>query len=164
VRTAWMMNDMSANAATYDPFESDWRACLEAHLRFVVSTGDTINEHSLIDVLKTAGMTDDDIARVRYEIRGDQLPDEATEQLETEIVELVKPVPEPIGLDPVAEVQVVDIPDVETALVPVDAPPVEAVLDPEPIAELNAGAEEHPLPDAAQEDATTPPPMQLSLF
>ena len=150
-----------STATTYDPFESDWRACLEAHLRFVISTGDTINETSLLDVLKAAGMTDDDIARVRYEVTGQALVSDINKPVTSEtMVDPAQVTAQPVIDESPAESLVEDLPIAEHVALPADVMPVDAISEPQPSAEL----EEVPLAQAATEDAEAPPPMQLSLF
>lgn len=156
-----------SGATTYDPFETDWRACLEAHLRYVITTGDTINEVSLIDVLRASGFTDEDITRVRYEVTGEAPiaePDEPTaeEPISTAAETVVEVVEQPVAAEPAAEPppSSVEPEPLEPIVASVEADTVEAISEPEPNAEI----EEVVVSPAASKDAETPPPMQLSLF
>jgi hypothetical protein len=143
--------------ATENLFEEAWRACLEAHLRYVVEVGDTLNEHSLIDVLKSAGFSDADVMRVRYEVLGEPLleaePDSPMVAASAEPEPALEAAPEEIsvmaetGLD--AE-PAHDLPD------PVIAPVMVPVMV-EPEAALTTTA-------AEPEPPAEPPPTQLSLF
>lgn len=54
-----------------NPFEDAWRACLQAHFEFVVTTGDTLNESSLITVLVETGYSKADVIGWRKALIGE---------------------------------------------------------------------------------------------
>jgi hypothetical protein len=157
-----------SSADTFDPFETDWRACLEAHLRYVITTGDTINEVSLIGVLKDSGFTDEDVQRVRSEITGETAEPELTEDeiavepvTEAPVISIVAEAPPPniapieAGVAPEPEVEDMPLEPVAIVVEP-EAMPVEAMIEPSAVVEEISAKEE--------KDPEAPPPMQLSLF
>jgi hypothetical protein len=70
-----------------NPFDDEWRACLEAHLRYVITVGDTNNEKSLSEILLTTGFSDHDLYSLRHELLGavaEQVVVEAEVEMVTE--------------------------------------------------------------------------------
>lgn len=51
-----------------NPFEADWRDCLQAHLAHVIREGDRRNEDSLITVLLDTGLSAQDVAEMRRQL------------------------------------------------------------------------------------------------
>lgn len=172
---------MESSGAT-NPFEAEWRACLEAHLQHVLVTGDKSNEVTLLEVLKIAGFTEGEISRLRRATLG--LTEEEVELGELVSVEVAGdanppevPEPEPIGSPLPADVPA--LPDEATYDEAVYAEDVTTIstLDvlSEPVAEADVAVEAdaattvHMEVDAPEEPEASPlrqqpPPQQLSLF
>ncbi|MFN8421813.1 MAG: hypothetical protein U0528_21590 [Anaerolineae bacterium] len=141
------------------PFDAEWRACLEAHLRYVIEVRDSNNEQSLSEVLETTGFTFEDFQRIRYEVLGDVPEEIATDELGAEATYDVVNVAEmeaeaealtaesELNAAPSEQSQVEDVatpPDVDLTAeqnlsldLPIAPEVVEQILEAEPAAEIS---------------------------
>jgi hypothetical protein len=155
-----------------DVFADEWRACLRAHYKHVIRTGDHVTEPSLRVVMHQAGFDDSELAELRVlatmhidDSGADFVPD----------MDVLEPPPAPT-----AEARVfaggVPVRVEETAFSPVDAEEyalVEADVEEASLLEEETCVEDAALDEIPPEEAATPPeeqddepdePAQLSLF
>jgi hypothetical protein len=155
---------MESSGAT-NPFEAEWRACLEAHLQHVLVTGDKSNEITLLEVLKIAGFTDSEVSHLRRMTLG--LPEEEPTPTEAPPVEVEAEASAPTADALVVAEVVADSED--TTMISVSEALPEPAVEREVAVEADAATTVHMDVDAPHESEASampqqPPPQQLSLF
>lgn len=167
------------------PFDTEWRSCLEAHLRYVIEVGDSNNEHSLGEVLLTTGFTSEDMQQIRYEVLGEvQVPEDAPYEpayvVETEVEAPSAELEVSAEMEGQSQVEAVATPpDVDLTAeqnlsldLPIAPEVVEQMLEAEPEAEIadvvDAAANDNDESDISISSPPVPPAeppaQQLSLF
>lgn len=169
------------------PFDTEWRSCLEAHLRYVIEVGDTNNEQSLSEVLHTTGFTSDDMQRIRYEVLGEvqvaeDAPYETADVVEVEVEAPAAEFEISAEMEEQAQVEAVATPpDVDLTAeqnlsldLPIAPEVVEQILGAEPAVEIsdlvaapatdNDNDEDDPSSSSPPSPPAEPPAQQLSLF
>lgn len=156
------------------PFDEAWRACLDAHLRYVIAVGDTLNERSLIEVLKATGYTDADVSQVRREVLGeDAVVEDVQAEVEPERLAELAPLdsaPPDVGAVTHEEIAEPSFDVAAEVVMPTDEIDRHADSAPEEIAA--SVTEATPAIETIAEAAAIaapptllePPPQQLSLF
>ncbi len=56
--------------ATFNPFDEEWRACLQAHYEHVLRIQDVVTEPTLYQVLRSTGFSEEQIAQIQFDVIG----------------------------------------------------------------------------------------------
>jgi hypothetical protein len=133
------------------PFAGDWRDCLRAHYQYVLRSGDTTTERTLVGVLHEVGFSDHDLAELKVlaTLRADELPPGFVPDLDALTDAAVQQLQAPAAAPAQPE------------------PAIFAAAFPDPAPDSEPGV---PAPDAPSPDDEEPPdyrsdaPEQLSMF
>jgi len=54
----------------FNPFNEEWRACLQAHYEHVLRIQDVVTEPTLYRVLRNTGFSEEQIAKIQFDVIG----------------------------------------------------------------------------------------------